>query len=62
MELELKNFLDTLTPADFKGSETAPKIKRKAKKYLNTTMYGEYEVYNSIDIHLCLLCLIYDNI
>jgi len=62
MTNDLKKFLDSLTPEDYKGKETAPKIKAKAKRFLNSGKYESFEQYKGFDIHNSLCCLIYDNI
>lgn len=71
MKADLKKFLLSLKESDFNGSQTAPEIKAKAEKFLNTEAYKYNESYKkkdidgeigTYDVHGSLLCLIYDEV
>lgn len=60
MSNDLKVFLSKLKGEDFKGTQTKKSLKSKAEQFLCASAYEEYEKFNGLDIHNCLLCLIYD--
>lgn len=71
MKAQLKKFLLSLKESDFRGSETDPKLKEQAEKFLNSGAYKPYESYKkkdldgdegTYDVHETLLCLLYEEV